>query len=476
MCLQALVLQQPQERRMETFDAYLERKSREISLLNACLNAPLTLSRPGSPAEVIKQKFWLSSALKAEHAIEDWTLTETAWAHPGKVRTGPFEFSYDYQRADLEVQGPSFYAFEQPAWHDTIYTSSGMSAISALLFASAKFLPSADIMVLPGSYGETLELIETHARHLRAVQLTNPVTDLATAADKHRILLLDTSTPSHGIEATMRCPSPRLDLVIFDTTCFSSGSGRIGRVLRWARRHDLPVVLVRSHTKLDSLGVEYGRLGSAVFVGANEPGMTERRGLTRALANETRHAVRLFGGAALPAHFPPYAGNAGYRALADRRVASILRNSRRTARYFAKVLAGAPPPVHFAHGLYLTLVPNRALDEGQARQLAEELSTDLASAGMPLRHAGSFGFDFAATEWFHDTSGDRYLVRIAVPDLPTLLWDEIAKAIADWWAATVLRRGEGPNHSHGIMTEPGSKTCIHRRRGNPLWHQTRKPP
>jgi len=419
---------------METFDAYLERKSREVSLLNACLNTPLTGSRPNSPAEVIKQKFQIASALKAEYAIQDWALTETAWAHPGRMRAGPFEFSYDYQRADLEVRGPSFYAFERPAWHDTIYTSSGMSAISALLFATAKVTSSADIMVLPGSYGETLELIESHARHLETIQLTNPDTDLAAPGDKHRILLLDTSTPSHGIEAATRCPSPRLDLVIFDTTCFSSGSGRIGRVLRWARRYGLPVVLVRSHTKLDSLGVEYGRLGSAVFVGANEPGMTGKRELTHALANETRQAVRLFGGAAPPAHFPPFAGNARYRALIDGRVASILRNSRRTARYFAKVLAGSPAPLNFAHGLYLTLVPKRALDEGQARQLAEALSTDLAKAGMPLRHAGSFGFDFAATEWFHDTSRDRYLVRIAVPDLPTLLWDEIAKAIANWWA------------------------------------------
>jgi hypothetical protein len=41
-----------------------------------------------------------------------------------------------------------------------------------------------------------------------------------------------------------------------------------------------------------------------------------------------RNAVRLFGGAAFPAYFPPYIG-----ALTDKRVAAILRNSRRTARY-----------------------------------------------------------------------------------------------------------------------------------------------
>ena len=51
------------------------------------------------------------------------------------------------------------------------------------------------------------------------------------------------------------------------------------------------------------------------------------------------------------------------------------------------------------------------------------MSDELSQAGFPIRHAGSFGFDFAATEWFHDLTTDCYSVRIAVPDLPTALWD-----------------------------------------------------
>src|SRR3954470_6367435 len=46
---------------METLDAYLQRKSREIALLESCLTTRLTLSRPTSPAEIIKQKFQLAS-------------------------------------------------------------------------------------------------------------------------------------------------------------------------------------------------------------------------------------------------------------------------------------------------------------------------------------------------------------------------------------------------------------------------------
>jgi hypothetical protein len=256
--------------------------------------------------------------------------------------------------------------------------------------------------------------------------------DVASGNQKHRILLLDTSTPSHGIEDITNSTSPHLDLVVFDTTCFSSGSGRIRRVLSWARRCRLPIILVRSHTKLDSLGIEYGRLGSAVFVNAKEAIESKERELQRILANEMRQAVRLFGDAALPAHFPPFAGNDDYRQLTDRRVAAILRNSRRAARYLSQAVPGSSGQLNHAHGLYLTLAPKCPVDEGGARELADHLSNDLSEIGLPVRHAGSFGFDFVATEWFLDSESGRYMIRIAVPDLPTLLWDQILKAIARW--------------------------------------------
>jgi hypothetical protein len=137
---------------MESLEAYLARKNAEFELLNGFLASPLPLRRPASANEVIEQKFHIAAALKAEHTLHDWALTETAWAHPGRLRTGPFEFSYDYQRADLEVHGPSFYQLDELGRDETIYTASGMAAIAALLLASARIFPEADLLALPGSY------------------------------------------------------------------------------------------------------------------------------------------------------------------------------------------------------------------------------------------------------------------------------------------------------------------------------------
>jgi hypothetical protein len=246
-------------------------------------------------------------------------------------------------------------------------------------------------------------------------------------------MLLDSCAPTCAFESTLRCTSPALDLLIFDTTCFSTSSGRIRRILNLAQNWNVPVAMVRSHTKLDSLGAEYGRLGSAVFVYWDENASWATRSKLNNLPAETRNAVRLFGGAALPAHFPPYVGTPAYGELTNKRVAAILRNSRRSSRYFASTLPGLTRELRFAHGLYVTLKTAKPIDETTARQAAAELSEDLGQAGLPIRHAGSFGFDFAATEWFRETTTSQYSIRVAVPDLPTTLWDELTQAIAKWW-------------------------------------------
>ncbi|MET4372622.1 hypothetical protein [Bradyrhizobium sp. LB12.1] len=416
---------------MESIEAYLERKHREIRLLNDCLSHPVHLACPRSVDDVIKSKFRVTAALRAEHELHQWKATETAWSHAAPPTSGPFTFSYDYQRADLKVRGPSFYQCGRT--EQAIYTASGMAAISALLLASTRVIGKADILVMPGCYGETIELIERFVPHLRLVSLKLPLGDALARAGSRRILLLDSCVPAGAFEAALRVDPSALDLLVFDTTCFAGGSGRIRRVLGWARRYGIPVVMVRSHTKLDSLGAEYGRLGSAAFV---RPGEGANASFCERLARETSEAVRLLGGAALPAHFPPYVGTAAYWRLTRQRIAAMLRNGRRMRRYFASELAQLSAELHFTHGLYVTLRGQRPLDQASAQQAAEDMSRDLSGKGFPIRHAGSFGFDFAATEWFHNATTGEYSVRVAVPDLPTELWDELGAAIAAWWASS----------------------------------------
>ncbi|MGY2843741.1 hypothetical protein ACVIWU_006383 [Bradyrhizobium sp. USDA 4509] len=416
---------------METMEAYLRRKHEELQLLDACLDHSFAPPTPKSINEAIALKFKLTAAIRAQHDLTEWTTTETAWSHRKKSFDSPFDFRYDYQRADLDVAGPSFYDLGEDIEWETVYTSSGMASISALLLASSHLFDRADIVSLPGTYGETLEFVEAYARHLRSITAVEVLGAPASGAS-HRILLLDSCASAKDFEACLRSPWAQFDLCIFDNSCLAGSSGKIARALRKARRCGVPMAMIRSHTKLDSLGVEYGRLGSTTFVRSAEADLWVRSPL-RNLPDEMRNAVRLLGGAALPAHFPPYVGSPEYRSLTTRRVAAIIRNSRRTAHFFRQALGDLVRQTNFAHGLYVLLKCRRPLDEEEARQAASEMSRDLGLAGFPIRHAGSFGFDFAATEWFHDMTTGAFSVRIAVPDLPTKVWDEQTWAIARWW-------------------------------------------
>ncbi|MHC2288774.1 hypothetical protein [Bradyrhizobium barranii] len=417
---------------MESTDAYFDRKFEELKLLNSCLAAPLSLDRPGSVAEVIRRKFQLTAVLRAAHEMQEWNATETAWAGSARPFSGSFKFQYDYQRADLAVEGPSFYALDERHIRQTIYAASGMAAIASLLLALSKSMRGAEVIALPGSYGETLELIDGYARPLHLV--VGSVENVPANSNSRRVLLLDSCVSSRDFGDVINCGKLHFDLVIFDTTCFASSSGRIGQVVRWSWRRGIPLILIRSHNKLDSLGAEYGRLGSITLI--RNDIATERvpSSFLEELMTETRNAIRLLGNAALPAHFPPFLGRSSYRRLTRRRMASILRNGRFSSRHFASRLRGVPSQLRPVHGLYVRL---GSLDEAAARQAAAAMSEELSELGFPIRHAGSFGFDFAATEWCHDLTTDRYSVRIAVPDLPSRLWSDLTHAIGDWWLASI---------------------------------------
>ena len=406
---------------------YLVRKREEIALLDACLDEPLAQPEPRSVQDAIEQKLKLAAALRANTSLHSWAITETARPDAAQWQTGAYRLCFGYQRADLDVDGPPIYpaleAHAKGCAVETLYTTSGMSAIAVLVHALVHVHGHLDLHAHRGGYGETRELLERFRERVRFAPLTRR-RNLPPAAGA-RIVFLDSVA---GGLPHLDDPLPRdTAMIVCDTTCWWQESGRVARVVRWARRHDVPLALIRSHAKLDGLGIEYGRLGSIVF-------SWRRTGATlRDLVHAARDTVRLIGAAPIPAHLPPFTGTDEYRRISARRTAAIITATRRL-RDALRDTAVAPGLCTYAHGIYLTIAPGAALRIKDVKRVVDALCEALIAQGLPVGHAGSFGFDFVALEWFPDPSTRRNVIRIAPGDLPASVMLRVAEGIVRWFA------------------------------------------
>jgi hypothetical protein len=111
----------------------------------------------------------------------------------------------------------------------------------------------------------------------------------------------------------------------------------------------------------------------------------------------------------------------------------MIRNTRRLGRQLRATPLG-PGVVVYPHGLYLTIGSSTELRIRDVKRAAGALCTSLMAAGLPARHAGSFGFDFVAIEWFCDPRTRRNVIRVAPGDGPPAMIDALSDSIVDWFS------------------------------------------
>ena len=91
---------------MESIEAYLERKTTEITYLVQLLHKPIIAEPPKTVHEVVELKFRLRAFALSEAVCEHQNMTETCRTDEHEHRFGGYVLRYGYQRFDLDVSGP----------------------------------------------------------------------------------------------------------------------------------------------------------------------------------------------------------------------------------------------------------------------------------------------------------------------------------------------------------------------------------
>lgn len=426
---------------LETEAAYQRRKLRELAFLDSMF-VP-SGGRGGSVALPLQErKRHLARQLRALMAMDANCFSESRADGSREVAIGRFRMKWSYQRFDLRIVGPSVYGdlamLGGGAFHHTWYTNSGMAAISGVLQAlNSTHKGGLEIPHVCDAYYETQRYISQLCPNLTPVALSYPIMNKrrkhAVARGGTPAALLIDSIGIRSHEALLDLVNAEnLGIVLIDTTCYPGKLPWLTGLVQRAINTLKPVVLLRSHIKLDALGLEYARLGSATFLLSLR---APRRQLDyfQELMTRTRLSFAA-GGLAHASNLFPGAGDPCFEELNDQRIRRIRAANRRIEKVLLADGGGRKLSVRgYHHGLFTTLRVPGVLDMEAARACATELVNALQRQGVPAESRGSFGLDVTAVDTYLDltdcTAPMVPTVRVALTDLPASLVERCAEVV-----------------------------------------------
>lgn len=173
------------------------------------------------------------------------------------------------------------------------------------------------------------------------------------------------------------------------------------------------VVLIRSHTKLDSFGTEWGRLGSIVTIASENCG-----GAFEVFRKDIIEFSAAFGARAEIRSLYPFLNEKKHGRLVSRWVQKIRKSNARLQDDLGSILNSEfTEIISFDHCLFIWIklksIPFEMLLEHE-----NLLTKDLAKAGIPALVIASFPWDFVAITTFDmalENGGKAPVLRLSCP-------------------------------------------------------------
>ena len=311
-----------------------------------------------------------------------------------------YNFNYNYQRFDASL---TYNNFEEIFYNikgihsKTIFTNCGMSSIFAVLFNLSK-VGKYKISLEKDSYFETQQLLKK----------------LNLSFGK-KITYLDTISDSF----TFDC-NDKNGIVIIDTTCYHPH--KFKNLIKKIIENKNLCILLRSHVKLDMLGLETTFLGSITFF--ISPKTTSRRfnKIKKIIKNISEFCGNT-GILATENNIFPLLNDKDFIELNKKRVERIIKNN---IYFYNKIKTKGNITLH-KHNLFSTIIVNNC----EVKDLIEFLKKEAEKTNGLFFYSGSFGFDYIAVDTYIDLNNNKNTIRISIGDVDKYTIDTFIKYMKD---------------------------------------------
>jgi hypothetical protein len=341
----------------------------------------------------VAKKFHLMKKLRVRSffATDEIVTNKSALNFPDLPAFTKINSGYSGQdfQAVLDPENDFFYPCKGPVF----FTTSGQSAITAALMFFFDIFSAPDVRHSPQLYHEAADFLQFLKK-------------ISGDSGERKISYIDSSA-FEVTDENLAAEFKDCEFLLIDTTCWEMRSEETEKIFHQLSVSHVPALLVRSHVKLDSLGAEYGLLGSIVLFGGNlnadqilkfSENLKKKIAITRASAGYT--------------DLYPFWVKGEFAKLTHERTLDIKRNTRLIEKCIADKISSPMTLRTFPHSLFCLIeLPSK-------ENVRELLLKSSRLPSVPFLVCDSFGFDQLSVTYIDYTNDSKKCaLRVCGSDL-----------------------------------------------------------
>ena len=387
---------------------YLNRKKDELGLLNGDISSLADFKDLELISEILNKKLLCQSKLKKEFIDFVFNIQNTS-RNNQTIDYNGIECKYEYQRYDIDLKIKNFLKnFYNLDLNSCKYflTNCGMSSITGVFYALNKL--NYKIEYKENIYVETERFLNDY------LQSNNKYDKKALLLDSVSFNKLDKIIDKYDLN--------EYELFIVDTTLYLKDDNV--KIISLLEKYNKPIILIKSHTKLDMLGIEWSKLGSIVIYSKDEQ-------ICNLLESQIKIVLSFIGGFAYLEDIPLYFSSDKHIDIINARNMKIKENT----RYIYEILKHKEN--HFTvfkpdHDMFVLITPDRYIDY---KKLENDLHTYSENSKYKnyICYSDSFGLDwFGINGYYINMSVDTEVIRISPSDYSSELCKKIINDFISW--------------------------------------------